>query len=329
MKHVLLAASISAAALVAGAANAMNDVVIAFAGTEDLENDAEYVFIKGFVDSMAQHDVGAVVHPSNTMGKESDRFDQVSQGLIDVNLTNVGVLMKTSKYASVLFLPFLSSDQDEFDTLIGNAGALEKINEEAANLGVKVVGFPMRGGSLGLFNTEKPISKMSDMNDMRFRAQNGDQLEYFAAWGAKPTIVSWAETPNALQTGVAVGHLNPPSTVVAAGQVELLKHHTPLDAGPVPKVVMISTDWYNSLSDEEKGWVDQAIADGIAANRKWASEKEEYFLKTIQDGGITVTELEPGEREKFIEATKTVWEKLVPEETLKEILDAKAKGSGS
>ncbi|SHM76380.1 TRAP transporter substrate-binding protein [Roseibium suaedae] len=315
MKKMLMAATVSLMALT-GSAYAMDPVVIAFAGNEDLKNDAEFVFINGFAESLAKHGVEVEIHPADSMGKESDRLDQTSQGLIAVNVGNGGSLFKVSDTARGLFLLFLMSDEADFDKNVDQSGIMAKINEEAASHGVRIAGFPMRGGTLGLFNNEKPVTKLEDVKDMRLRAQNGDQLKFFEAWGARPTVVSWAETPNALQTGVAVGHLNPPSTVVAAGQVDLLKYFTPMDAGPVPKVTMFSDDWYQSLSDEEKGWVDQATADGIAANRAWAKEQTAYFEKVIIDGGIQITPLEEGEREKFVEATKAVWAQTVPQETI-------------
>lgn len=314
MKTTLLAASLGLAALTATSASAMDDVIVAFAGTEDLKNDAEYVFIHAFAESLAEHGVDVVVHPSNTMGKESDRFDQTSQGLIAVNIGNGGALMKASPWASTLFLPFLTSDEASFDRIVEESDGLAKINEESSRLGLRVAGFAMRGGTLGLFNTEKPVTTLADVADMRLRAQNGDQVTYMSAWGARPTVVSWAETPNALQTGVATGHFNPPSTVVAAGQVELLSYFTPLNAGPVPKVIMMSDDWYSFLSDEERGWVDEAVAHGIEVNRAWALEQAPYFEQVIVDGGIEVTPLAEGEREKFVEASRAVWNQIVAQE---------------
>ncbi|WP_417676829.1 TRAP transporter substrate-binding protein [Pseudodonghicola sp.] len=315
MKNTLLAATVSLLAL-AGAAQAMDDVVIAFAGTEDLKNDAEYVFIHAFAESLGSHGVNVVVHPSNALGKESDRFDQTSQGLIAVNVGNAGSLIKASKWSSTLFLPFLTSDEAEFDRVVAESHALDHINADAGKLGLRVAGFAMRGGTLGLFNTQKPVTTLADVADMRLRAQSGDQVSVMAAWGAKPTVVSWAETPNALQTGVAVGHFNPPSTVVAAGQVELLHYFTPLEAGPVPKVIMMSDDWYSGLTDEEKGWVDAAVAHGVEVNRDWALKQVPYFEQVIQDGGIEITPLEPGERDKFVAASRSVWNQIVPQENI-------------
>ena len=308
----LMAATASVLAF-ASAAQAMDDVVIAFAGTEDPVRDAEYVFIEAFANSLAEHGVQSVIHPANSLGKESERFDQVSQGLINVNVANGGTLFKASEFSHVLFLPFLFSSEAQFDAALENSGAYDHMNKDTAARGVRIAGFAMRGGSLGLFNTEKPISTMADVEGMRFRAQNGDQVKYMEAWGARPTVVSWAETPNALQTGVAVGHFNPPSTVVAAGQVELLKHFTPMDAGVVPKVVMLSSDWYDDLSEEEQRWVDAAVAAGTAANRAWAKNMVPVFEDIIQKGGITITPLKDGERDKFVAATKVLWPDLVPQ----------------
>lgn len=302
--------------MLATPAMAAQKVVVAFSGQENLDTDAEYVFINGFAESLKKHGIETEIHPSNSLGKEADRFDQVSQGLIDVNIGNIGVLFKASEFASSLFLPFLFSDDAQFDDVMARSGAYDKINEEAAPLGVKVAGVAMRGGSLGLFNIDHPVTTFDDIKSLRLRAQNGDQVKFFEAWGAKATIVSWAETPNALQTGVAQGHYNPPSTVVAAGQVDLLKYFTPLKGGPVPRVIFLSSDWYDSLDDETRGYVDQAIKDGIAVNREWAAAKVAEFEKIITDGGIEITPLEPGEREKFVAASKVVWPEIARPEDL-------------
>lgn len=288
-------------------AYAAEPVVIAFAGQENLQTDAEYVFINAFSESLKKHGIETSIHPSNSMGKEADRFDQVSQGLINVNIGNVGSLFKASEFSRTLFLPFLFSGDQQFDDVIAKSGALDKVNEEASVLGLRVAGFAMRGGTLGLFNISHPVTTIDDVKSLRLRAQNGDQVKVFEAWGAKATIVSWSETPAALQTGVAEGHLNPPSTVVAAGQVDLLNYFTPLDAGPVPKVVFLSEDWYASLDNETKGFVDQAVRDGVEENRKWANKQIPTFEKMIVDGGIEITPLKAGEREKFVAATKSVW----------------------
>lgn len=309
-----LIASTLAGAFMAGTALAADPVVIAFAGQEDLKNDAEYVFIHAFSESLKEHGIETVVHPANTLGKEEDRLDQVAQGLINVNVGNVSMLFKASDFSRTLFLLFIMADDDQFDAVMEKSGAMDRVNEEAASIGIRIPGYAMRGGTLGLFNTQKPVTKLEDVKEMRLRAQNGDQIKFFESWGAKGTVVSWAETPQALQTGVASGHLNPPSTVVAAGQVDLLKYYTPLDAGPVPKVIMFSDDWYQSLDGETRTYVDEATRKGIAANRAWAKEQAAYFEKVIADGGIQITPLEPGERDKFIAATKGVWAQTVPQD---------------
>ena len=81
-----------------------------------------------------------------------------------------------------------------------------------------------------------------------------------------------------------------------------------------PKVIMLSDDWYSMLSDEERTWVDDAVAHGVAVNRAWAVEQAPYFEQVIVDGGIEITPLEEGERAKFVEASRAVWDQIVPAE---------------
>jgi TRAP-type C4-dicarboxylate transport system substrate-binding protein len=128
--------------------------------------------------------------------------------------------------------------------------------------------------------------------------------------------VSWAEVANALQTGVADGYFNPPASALLFGHTAVLDNFTPLEAGPSARMAIISQDWYAGLDDKTRGVVDEAIAKGIAANREWTDQWIEYAMKQLQEQGVTITELEPGQRELFVEASKKVWGDVLDQKEL-------------
>ena len=308
MTFKTLLASAATVAALSTPAFAMGPINLAFAGPEDANIDGEYVFAEAFRDSLAAHDVEVVINPNDTMGKEAERLDQVSTGLIEVNLGNPAMLFKMSPSAPALYLPFMFESEQQMDDVVAESGILEQVNAETENYGVTIPGFNMRGGLVGIFTTNIPVTKMSDLEGVRLRAQNGEQIKFFESWGAKGTVVSFAEVPNALQTGVAQGYFNPPSSAIKARHTDILKNFVPLDAMPVARVIMLSSDWYASLSEEEQGWVDEAVEDGLAANRSWSASYGADLINELGNLGVTVTELEPGERDKFVDATKAVWD---------------------
>ncbi|WP_460274439.1 TRAP transporter substrate-binding protein [Celeribacter sp. ULVN23_4] len=319
MTFKTLLASAATLATLTAPAFAMDPVNLAFAGPEDAKVDGEYVFAAAFRDSLAAHDVDVVINPNDTMGKEDERLDQVSTGLIEVNLGNPAMLFKVSPISSALYLPFMFDSEAQMDDVVAESGILDQINEQTTDYGVMIPGFNMRGGLVGVFTTDIPVTKMSDLKGVRLRAQNGEQIKFFESWGAKGTVVSFAEVPNALQTGVAQGYFNPASTAIKARHTDMLKDFVPLDAMPVARVIMLSADWYDGLSNEEQGWVDAAVKDGIAANRAWSASYGAMLIDDLSDLGVTVTTLEPGERDKFVDASKAVWDKAADPEIIQEL----------
>nr|WP_321524560.1 TRAP transporter substrate-binding protein [uncultured Cohaesibacter sp.] len=319
MNFRTLLASVALSAFLAGPSLAMDPINIAFAGPEDASVDGEYVFAKTFKDTIAEHGVDVTIHPNGTLGKEDERLDQTSQGLIEIDLGSPTMLFKMSKSAPSLYLPFLFQSEKQWDDVIAKSGILEKINEDAANYGARVPGFNMRGGLVGIFTTDIPVTKMSDLKGVRLRAQNGDQIKFFESWGAKGTVVSFAEVPNALQTGVAQGYFNPPSSAIKARHTDLLKEFTPLDALPVARVIIMSKDWYDGLTDEERGWVDEAYDKAIAANRAWSAEYGAAAIDQLADLGVSVNPLEPGEREKFVKAVTAIWPEIGDKDVIEKV----------
>ena len=81
----------------------------------------------------------------------------------------------------------------------------DKINAVTTKSGVRVLTVNNVGQATDIFNTKKAVKSFADMSGLRMRALDESQIDLYKAWGADGTIVSWAEVPNALQTGVADG----------------------------------------------------------------------------------------------------------------------------
>ncbi|MEM7642952.1 MAG: TRAP transporter substrate-binding protein [Pseudomonadota bacterium] len=299
-----------------------DDVLIALSGTEDIEKNGEYVFISAFSDHLAENGMDVVVHPSNTLGAEDERFDQTSQGLIQVNMASPAMVYSLAPITKGLYLPFLFDSNEGFDAAIEN-GLMDEINAELSPHGIRLMGFSMRGGQAGLFNSSTPVDELSDTEALRLRGKDGEQVKMFEAWGSAGTIVSWGEIANALQTGVADGYFNPPASALLFGHTDILKHYTPLDAGPSARMILASQDWYEGLSDEERQVIDAAAERGVAANRDWAETWSASALDQLVEQGVTVTELADGEKEKFVEASMEVWPLVSSDAEIERLLQAR------
>jgi TRAP-type transport system periplasmic protein len=304
-----------AASLVASSATAA-EVKVAINGVMDTKTNAEAAFVQGFEQALAGTDYTVTVFPSETIGKESERFDMVSQGLIHVNLASVNTTFGLSPLVKGVQLPFFFQDGDEFDRVIAESDLLAQMNEPLLANGVRIAGFNYIGVAMGFHNTKSTVTTVDDLASLRFRAMNGEQLKFFESLGAHGTIVAWSEVANALQTGIADGYMNPPNSALRTGHSDFLKHFTQANISPSTRLVLVSQDWYDSLSAEEQATIDEALAAGIAANRAWVDDWESLVAERQKTAGVTVSELAPGERDKMVERAEAIYHDVLTEDEL-------------
>ncbi|WP_366654236.1 TRAP transporter substrate-binding protein [Fodinicurvata sp. EGI_FJ10296] len=312
----------TALATIAWTSASAQEVKVAMNGVDDPETNAEAAFVQGFEDALEDSSFSVSVFPSDTIGGEDERFDQIAQGLIHVNLATASTAYGMSPLVAGVALPFMFENNDEFDALINDTDLLDEMNEPLSPNGVRLAGFNYIGTSIGIHNAERAITKMSDLEGLRFRALNAEQLAYQEALGASGTIVAWSEVANAIQTGIADGYFNPPNSAIRTGHTEFLVHFTQANIAPSTRLVLISEDWYQSLGDEEQATIDEAIEAGIEANRAWIADWSESVRQRHEEAGVTISELEPGEREKMVEAASTTWEDVMDPEHLDAFVSA-------
>lgn len=317
-KQLTLVAAIATSSSLAMA----DEIKLGMNGVNDPSKNAEAAFAQGFADALKGTDFEVVVFPSGTLGKEKERFDQVAQGLLEINLASVSTTYGMSPFVKGVALPFLWETNEQFDQVIAQSDLMQRMNEPLLDNGVRLAGFNYIGTGIGFHNTKKPISKIEDVQDLRFRALNSEQLAFQEALGATGTIIAWSEVANAIQTGVADGYLNPPNSAIRTGHTAFLKHFTPANISPSTRIVLISEDWYDSLNDAQKQQVDKALAAGVAANRQWVKNWESEVRKKHEEAGVTITELAPGERERMVEAAQQVWAQSMPSDQLQLYVDA-------
>ncbi|TVS06876.1 MAG: TRAP transporter substrate-binding protein [Rhodobacteraceae bacterium] len=310
------------AALLAAAPALASEVKIALNGVNDPETNAEAAFISGFEAALEGTEFTVSVFPSDTLGSERERFDQVAQGLLEVNLATASTPYGMSPIMRGIALPFLFETPEELDRVLAETDLMELMNEPLSPNGIRLAGVTYIGMPLGFHTRDRAVTRMEHLQGLRFRALNAEQLAYIEALGAAGTIVAWAEVANAIQTGIADGYLNPPNSAIRTGHTEFLRNFTQADITPSTRIVLISEDWYDMLSTEEQAQIDAAIEAGLAANRAWIDDWAGIVEERHRAAGVTLSELEPGERDKMVAATRPTWDDVMEPEHLQAYLDA-------
>ncbi len=314
-KRTFLKTTLAAAALALAAQAAPAQVKIALDSPPDLEGSGSYVWAHTFAEHLKANGMEAEEFQRGALGGDDELFDQVSQGLLEVSMSPLNIVGSIDKTIYGLRLPYFFKDMEEVDRALFEGGMLEQINEATTPEGVRVLAVDTVGQASGIFNTKKPVTSVADMAGLRMRALDESQIELYKAWGADGTIVSWAEVPNALQTGVADGYLNPNFVPLLFGHTDFIKHYTDAAVSPSLRIAIASEDWYQGLSDAERATVDEAVAAANKANRDWLGTQEAVNEK-LRAAGVEIVTLSEEARQEFRAASAPAYESglLTPEQ---------------
>jgi len=305
VSRIAFAAAFAVTMAVSGPALAQ--VKVALDSPPDLEGSGSYVWANAFTEYLNANGMEAEEFQRGALGGDDELFDQVSQGLLEVSMSPLAIPASIDDLIFGLRLPYFFNGIEQVDRALYEGGMLEKINEKLTPSGVRVLAVDSVGQGVGIFNTKHPVTSMADMSDLRMRALDESQIELYQAWGTTGTIVSWAEVPNALQTGVADGYLNPPIVPLLFGHTDFIKYFTDAEITPSLRIAIASEDWYSGLSDEERTTVDAAVDAANKANRDWLANQGSVFDR-LKEVGVEITELTPEARDAFVKASQTTYD---------------------
>ncbi|OKH87632.1 DctP family TRAP transporter solute-binding subunit [Thalassospira sp. TSL5-1] len=246
-------------------------------------------------------------------GDQTKEFTAMRQGIIDMAVGSTINWSPQVKELNLFSLPFLMPDFASMDALTqGPVG--EKIFDAIRKQGIEPIGWA-ENGFREVTNSKHPITSPADLDGLKMRVVGSPLYnDIFTALGANPTQMSWADAKPALTTGAVDGQENPLTVydvaqMETAGQTYITLWHYVAD----PLIFAVNKRVWGSFSDEDKAIVKQAADDagayGIALARKGMTDDDQSLIKALEARGAKITTLTPEQRQKFVDATRDVYNK--------------------
>jgi len=246
-------------------------------------------------------------------GDQTREFSALRQGVIDMAVGSTINWSPQVRELNLFSLPFLMPDYAAVDALTqGEVG--KKIFQTLDKAGV----VPLAWGENGfreVTNSKRAIKSPEDLKGMKIRVVGSPIFsDMFTAMGANPTQMSWADAQPALSSGAVDGQENPLYLFVALKmQTVGQKFITTWGYVADPLVFVVNKDIWSSWTPADQAIVRQAAVDAgaqeIGLARKGLVEADKPLLKDIAAFGVTVTQLNPAEREAFVRVTRPVYDK--------------------
>ncbi|RDD62787.1 DctP family TRAP transporter solute-binding subunit [Ferruginivarius sediminum] len=271
---------------------------------------------ESLVESGTNGSIDVQTFPAGQLGKDAEVVQQVKSGVIQSGIHSVGGFASTYPMISVLDVPFafpnISTTYEVFDGPFG-----ERLSKDIMEkTGIKVLGFGDSGGFFHFTNSKRQIKSLEDMDGLKIRTMGLDTHKTMVdALGAQPTAIAWSEVYTALQTGVADGQMNPVPIIAFANFNEVQSYLTLSGHLFTPYVWAINKDFYDSLTEHERGVIDYAAHSAIVAGRglnRIIESSKERGLPALE-ANMEVYAMSPEEKARFRDAALPAVKELISE----------------
>ncbi len=246
-------------------------------------------------------------------------YDAVRNGLVDVSFTVHGYTPGRFVLTKMAEFSFLG-DASEPLSVAFNRVASKHPAFAAEHPGVRPLAYFTHGPGV-VFNTKKPITRIDDLQGLKWRVGGGVVNDIAKAVGMNVTLKPAPESYELLSSGVMDGTLFPAESIEGFRLDKIIKYATTFPGGlyNTSFVFMINPAKYDKLAADEKKAVDDASGEVLArlVGRNW-DKADRLSNALMQANNVQTTKADA----KFVADIKS---KTAPIEQAW-VKDAEAKG---
>lgn len=267
-----------------------------------------------FADKLSELSGGSIqcdIVGGGALGNIPQHFAQLNDGTLDIFVQGVDApsAVKGGEDFGILNVPFLFDDVDHFHKFLDSdvfASMMGHVQEEN---GFSFLGLLGDRPARSLSTKNKEVRVPADMKGLVLRVpESAVPMAVFQAWGANTTTGAANAIFEGLQSGQFDGQDNGIETMVLDGYMEVQNVYMSFDHTQQGVGAFLSNVTADKLSDEQKGWLDEALqyAYEISAKKLWNEDVPSY-REAMKEKGITLVD------DVDVEAFRAIVEDMIPD----------------
>ena len=245
----------------------------------------------------------ATVHKGTLGENENELVEKLSLGGADLVVASPGFMTSIGVPEVDFFsLYYIFNGFDHWEAALdGEFGdKMKQTILDKTNNSVKVMAYWT--SSVRDYYGKKAIKTPADLKGMTIRTQSSQvQQDFWKACGAVPTSVAWGELYQALQQGVVDSAENDYTSFM------LKEHHKTPNGHYIcethhdytTRLLLMDGNRYNKLTDEQKGWVDEAVKKCTEKERQTVYDMFKTSKEKVIADGAEVTNYEDMDIDAF------------------------------
>lgn len=258
------------------------------------------------------------IYPSAQLGGERECLELLQIGSLDITKVSAAMLENFIPQYKVFSIPYIFRDKEHMFSVFDS-----KVGE---NLLLKGERFRLRGltfydaGSRSFYMKNLQIESPADLKNKKIRVQKSNMaVTMVNDLGGSPTPISWGELYTALQQGVVDGAENNPPSFYTSKHYEVCKYFSLDEHTSVPDVLVIGTEIWNSLNEQEHQWLQEAVEESAIVQRQLWAASEKEALEAVKKAGVEV--IYP-DKTPFQELTKGVIDNFKDDQEMIDLITA-------
>ncbi|MEM9822412.1 MAG: TRAP transporter substrate-binding protein [Bacteroidota bacterium] len=256
------------------------------------------------------------IFPDAQLGTEREVLELLQIGSIAMTKVSAAAMANFAPEYKVMGVPYLFRDKAHlFKVLEGDIGAA--ILEAGSEYLLRGLCF-YDAGSRSFYTKNKPIKTPEDLAGLKIRVMNHQMsVDMVNAMGGSATPMAYGELYTALQQGVVDGAENNPPSFITSGHYEVCKYYTLDQHSSIPDVLVIGTQYWNTLTTEEQNWMKQAAELSAQSQKEFWRKNVEACMRKLKAAKVEV--FYP-DKSLFAVKTKAVLDDFAKDPKMKKIV---------
>lgn len=248
------------------------------------------------------------IYPNGQLGDDSAMIQLVKAGVLDIAKVSAGALEQFNQAYSIFSIPYVFQSTEHYFNVMNNSEAVKEIFESTRKDGFIAIGW-FDSGARSIYTTKDgPAATPADLKGLKIRTMNSPtSVAMINAMGAAATPMSSGEVYTSLQQGIIDGAENNETVLVDDGHGEIAKSYTYTQHQYLPDIVIISTETWDGMTEEEQNDLREAMKGAWQAHEDEWNKIVERNKSGAKEMGVQFYEID---KTAFIEACKPLQEEF-------------------
>ena len=246
------------------------------------------VLFKEEVEKNSNGDIAVEIYDSAQLYKDKEVPAAVGSGAIEMGVASLTRYVGDIPAVDIFYQPFLFDSEEKVRAAVAPGSTVRgPLDEAIKDTGSTVLWWQAYGGAIMLSN-DGPIKTPADMTGKKVRVFGKTLGDFVTAAGGAPTLISGSEQYLAYQRGTVDVGMTGVSGVKSRKLWEVMDTITVTNHADIEFIVVVNTDFWNSLPEDHKAVIQAAAITAETDVRDRVSEIEASAYAAAEENGMTV-----------------------------------------